>query len=72
MTIAVNDKVAYHGSLPEEHGTGQISLVPADPEGRGYVIVLDSGVVLHNVHRQSFTKVIDPDGFDNRPYPDPE
>lgn len=57
------DRVNYHGSLAEYHGTGTIlsvdnhdhSTVKSD-DGHRYVIRLDRGFPLYNVRRQSFSE----------------
>lgn len=53
------DRVRYHGSQSAEHGLGTLTewaYPPPDP-GR-YAIALDSGPLLYNVRRTSFTVVI--------------
>jgi hypothetical protein len=59
--VTNGDYVIYHGSQGDLHDLKfEVAHVPADEEGRGYVLFpVGQGIVLHNVHRASFTKVAD-------------
>jgi len=61
--VTSGDYVIYHGSKEQLHDLKyEVAHVPADAEGRGYTLFpVGQGIVLHNVHRASFTKVADGD-----------